>query len=167
MGLKIQHALRAFTANDRKAIKMTAENYPETTFYKTDEVLTSLGIGEAFVTALSEKGTPMPLVATMLRAPMSRMDILSESEIDSAISKSKLAKKYNEVIDRESAYELLNKKIAQAQEIAVERKEVKPTRRVKEEPSTTEVLGKSITKVVTSASFIRGAFGLLTKMFKR
>ncbi len=167
LGLKIQHALRAFTANDRKAIKMTAENYPETTFYKTDEVLTSLGIGEAFVTALSEKGTPMPLVATMLRAPMSRMDILSESEIDSAISKSKLAKKYNEVIDRESAYELLNKKIAQAQEIAVERKEVKPTRRVKEEPSTTEVLGKSITKVVTSASFIRGAFGLLTKMFKR
>lgn len=167
LGLKIQHALRAFTANDRKAIKMTAENYPETSFYKTDEVLTSLGIGEAFVTALSEKGTPLPLVATMMRAPMSRMDILAESEIDTAISKSKLAKKYNEVIDRESAYELLNKKIAEAQEMVVAKKEVKPTRKAKEEPSTTEVLGKSITKVVTSASFIRGAFGLLTKMFKR
>lgn len=168
LGLKIQHALRAFTANDRKAIKMTAENYPDTDFYETDEVLTSLGIGEAFVTALSEKGTPTPLVATMMRAPMSRMDILTTSEIETCIAKSKLAKKYNEVLDRESAYELLNKKIAEAQEIATEEEEQKEeTKRAKEEPSTTEVIGKSITKVVTSASFIRGAFGLLMKMFKR
>ena len=168
LGLKIQHALRAFTANDRKAIKMTAENYPDTDFYETDEVLTSLGIGEAFVTALSEKGTPTPLVATMMRAPMSRMDILTTTEIEICIAKSKLAKKYNEVLDRESAYELLNKKIAEAQEIATEEEEQKEeTKRAKEEPSTTEVIGKSITKVVTSASFIRGAFGLLMKMFKR
>ncbi|MFI0426834.1 MAG: helicase HerA-like domain-containing protein [Flavobacterium sp.] len=168
LGLKIQHALRAFTANDRKAIKMTAENYPDTDFYETDEVLTSLGIGEAFVTALSEKGTPTPLVATMMRAPMSRMDILTTTEIETCIVKSKLAKKYNEVLDRESAYELLNKKIAEAQEIATEEEEQKEeTKRAKEEPSTTEVIGKSITKVVTSASFIRGAFGLLMKMFKR
>lgn len=168
LGLKIQHALRAFTANDRKAIKMTAENYPDTTFYETDEVLTSLGIGEAFVTALSEKGTPTPLVATMMRAPMSRMDVLTESEIEVSIAKSKLAKKYNEVLDRESAYELLNKKIAEAQEIATEEQQEKEDiKKAKEEPSTTEVIGKSITKVVTSASFIRGAFGLLMKMFKR
>lgn len=168
LGLKIQHALRAFTANDRKAIKMTAENYPDTDFYETDEVLTSLGIGEAFVTALSEKGTPTPLVATMMRAPMSRMDILTTTEIETCIVKSKLAKKYNKVLDRESAYELLNKKIAEAQEIATEEEEQKEeTKRAKEEPSTTEVIGKSITKVVTSASFIRGAFGLLMKMFKR
>lgn len=167
LGLKIQHALRAFTANDRKAIKMTAENYPDTDFYETDEVLTSLGIGEAFVTALSEKGTPTPLVATMMRAPMSRMDILTTTEIETCIAKSKLTKKYNEVLDRESAYELLNKKIAEAQEIATEEEQKEETKRAKEEPSTTEVIGKSITKVVTSASFIRGAFGLLMKMFKR
>ena len=167
LGLKIQHALRAFTANDRKAIKMTAENYPDTDFYETDEVLTSLGIGEAFVTALSEKGTPTPLVATMMRAPMSRMDVLTESEIEASIAKSKLAKKYNEVVDRDSAYEMLNKKIAEAQEVAAEQEAEKPIRKAKEEPSTTEVIGKSITKVVTSASFIRGAFGLLMKMFKR
>jgi beta-phosphoglucomutase-like phosphatase (HAD superfamily) len=167
LGLKIQHALRAFTANDRKAIKMTAENYPDTDFYETDEVLTSLGIGEAFVTALSEKGTPTPLVATMMRAPMSRMDVLTESEIESSIAKSKLAKKYNEVLDRESAYELLNKKIAEAQEVAAEQEAKKPSRNTKQEPSTAEVVGKSITKVVTSATFIRGAFGLLMKMFKR
>ena len=79
LGLKIQHALRAFTANDRKAIKMTAENYPISEYYKTDETLTNLGIGEALVTALNEKGIPTPLVATMMLAPMSRMDVLSEN----------------------------------------------------------------------------------------
>lgn len=146
---------------------MTAENYPDTNFYETDEVLTSLGIGEAFVTALSEKGTPTPLVATMMRAPMSRMDVLTESEIEANITKSKLAKKYNEIADRDSAYELLNKKIAESQQVAQEQETKKSARRTKEEPSTTEVIGKSITKVVTSASFIRGAFSLLTKMFKK
>lgn len=95
LGLKIQHALRAFTAKDRKAIKMTAENYPLSDFYKTDEVLTQLGIGEALVTALNEKGIPTPLAATMLRAPMSRVDILTDMELHQCISNSKLASKYN------------------------------------------------------------------------
>ena len=61
----------------------------------------------------------------------------------------------------------MNKKIAAAQEVAVEKEEVKPTRKTKQEPSTAEVIGKSVTKVVTSATFIRGAFGLLMKMFKK
>jgi DNA helicase HerA-like ATPase len=83
LGLKVQHALRAFTAIDRQAIKLTAENFPISDFYKTDEVLTSLGTGEALVTALNEKGIPTPLAATMIRAPQSRMDILTMEEIDS------------------------------------------------------------------------------------
>merc|ERR1712146_681016 len=111
LGLKIQHALRAFTAKDRKAIKLTAQNYPDTEFYDTAEVLTSLGTGEALVSALDEKGRPTPLAATMMRAPMSRMDILSDSEIKEVLGKSKLIKKYNEEIDRESAYEILTEKI--------------------------------------------------------
>ena len=77
----MQHALRAFTAKDRKAIKLTAENYPISPFYDTADVLTSLGIGEALVSALDEKGRPTPLAATMMRAPMSRMDILTDKEI--------------------------------------------------------------------------------------
>jgi hypothetical protein len=85
IGFKIQHALRAFTANDRKAIKMTADNYPTSEFYKTDELLTSLGIGEAFVTALNEKGIPTPLAATMLRAPQSRMDVLLNTKLQKLI----------------------------------------------------------------------------------
>lgn len=171
LGLKIQHALRAFTAKDRQAIKQTAENYPISEYYKTDEVLTSLGIGEAFVTALNEKGIPTPLVATMLRAPMSRMDVLTDSEIDTINAKSKLVKKYNEEIDRESAYEILTKKIDEANQKAIleeTKTETKTsTKRSADEPSTAEVIGKSVTKMVTSATFIRGVFGILSKMLKK
>ena len=114
LGLKIQHALRAFTANDRKMIKLTAENYPVSEFYKTDELLTSLGIGEAAVSALDEKGRPTVLAAALMCAPKSRMDILTTQEIENVISKSTILKKYSETIDRESAYELLNAKLASA-----------------------------------------------------
>ncbi len=171
LGLKIQHALRAFTAKDRQAIKMTAQNYPLSDFYQTDEVITQLGIGEAFVTALNEKGIPTPLVATMLRAPMSRMDVLSETEIDKAISTSKLAKKYNEEIDRESAYEILNEKMEKAaalaekeaeKEAAAKSRKSTSSRSRKSESSVT----KGIVKVLTSATFIRGAMGVLMKMMK-
>ncbi|WP_281227818.1 helicase HerA-like domain-containing protein [Flavobacterium aquiphilum] len=164
LGLKIQHALRAFTANDRQAIKQSADNYPTTEYYKTDEVLTSLGIGEAFVTALSEKGIPTPLVATMMRAPMSRMDILTDNEIEEINANSKLVKKYNEVLDRESAYEMLTKKIETAQETTTATEEKK---KESNEPSTASIVTKSVLKVVTSATFIRGAFGILSKMFKK
>ena len=75
-----------------------------------------MGIGEALVTVLSEKGTPTPLVHTLLRAPQSRMDILTTDEIDTIINKSHLVKKYNKDIDPESAYEILTKKIEAAQE---------------------------------------------------
>ena len=167
LGLKIQHALRAFTANDRQAIKKTADNYPTSQYYKTDELLTNLGIGEALVTALNEKGVPTPLVATMMRAPMSRMDILTADEIDAINSKSKLVKKYNEEIDRESAYEMLTKKIEEATQAAAEQEEQAPTKSSKSEPSTASVVGKSVLKVVTSATFIRGVFGVLTKIFKK
>jgi DNA helicase HerA-like ATPase len=164
LGLKIQHALRAFTANDRQAIKKSADNYPTSDYYKTDEVLTSLGIGEALVTALSEKGIPTPLVATMMRAPMSRMDVLTESEIQEINSKSKLVQKYKEVVDRESAYEMLTRKIESANV------QVEPEKEKNQgitEPSTASVVTKSVLKVVTSATFIRGAFGILSKIFKK
>lgn len=116
LGLKIQHSLRAFTAKDRKAIKQAAENYPLTDFYETADLLTQLGIGEALVTVLNEKGIPTPLVHTLLRAPQSRMDVLTDTEIQAILDKSYLVKKYNQEIDRESAYEMLTKKMAIAQQ---------------------------------------------------
>ena len=76
LGLKVQHALRAFTAKDRKNIEKAVENYPISEFYDVEELITSLGIGEALVTCLNEKGIPTPLAATLLRAPISRMDVL-------------------------------------------------------------------------------------------
>ncbi len=114
LGLKIQHSLRAFTAVDRQVIKQTAQNYPETTFYKTEDLITQLGIGEALITLLNEKGIPSPLAHTMMCTPRSRMDILTASEIDNIVSHSKLTAKYNQTIDSNSAYEMLTAKLKDA-----------------------------------------------------
>lgn len=173
LGLKIQHALRAFTAKDRKAIKLTAENYPLSDYYKTDEVLTSLGIGEALVSALNEKGIPTPLAATMLRAPMSRMDVLEDDELKDLLDSSKLIKKYNEVVDRESAYEMLNKKI----EIA-DQEEVKAKAKKEREAASSSSSRRStsrrrssstqstLVKTLTSPTVIRSVLGILGKMLR-
>lgn len=164
LGLKIQHALRAFTAKDRKAIKLTAQNYPITEFYDTAEVLTSLGTGEALVSALDEKGRPTPLAATMMRAPMSRMDILTDGEIKEVLDNSKLIKKYNEEIDRESAYEILTEKIERAEKEAEKEKEEKRTTRSSSSRRSTRM--NPVVKVLTSATFIRGVLGVLKKVIR-
>jgi DNA helicase HerA-like ATPase len=169
LGLKVQHALRAFTARDRKAIKLTAENYPISEYYDTKEVLTSLGIGEALITALDEKGRPTPLAATMLRAPMSRMDVLTVSELVSVIKSSKLVKKYNDIIDRESAYEILNEKIERAEREAEKEAEKElETRRTSSRRRTTRRSTRQnpVIKVLTSATFIRGVLGVLKKVIR-
>lgn len=165
LGLKVQHALRAFTANDRKSIKEAANNYPETDFYTTEDVLTSMGIGEAFVTCLNEKGIPTPLVVTYVCPPSSRMDILNEEEIAQLVGRSKIAKKYNELIDRESAYELLNKKFEEVAKAQSEENNEIP--KSKEEKSTLEtILSSSVTRQIgrTAASVITrsllGALGI-------
>ncbi len=116
LGLKVQHALRAFTAKDRKAIKLAAQNFPISDYYDIEQLLTQLGIGEALITALNEKGIPTPLVHTLLRAPQSRMDVLTKKEIDDILKQSRILHKYNEDIDRESAYEILKEKIELARQ---------------------------------------------------
>ncbi|MFD0963396.1 helicase HerA-like domain-containing protein [Pseudofulvibacter geojedonensis] len=167
LGLKIQHALRAFTAKDRKAIKLTAQNYPDTDFYDTVEVLTSLGIGEALVSALDEKGRPTPLAATMMRAPMSRMDVLTDQELNELINSSKLIPKYKETIDRESAYELLEDKIKDLQEDKVKEAERKEKEKAaKRSSSRRSTRQNPVVKVLTSATFIRAAFGVLKKLMR-
>ncbi|WP_268033995.1 helicase HerA-like domain-containing protein [Algoriphagus sp. PAP.12] len=147
LGLKVQHALRAFTAKDRKAITKTAENYPLSPFYETSEVLTSMGIGEALITALNEKGIPTPLAHTLVRAPITRMDILTEKEIDDVCKSSDLIDKYNQDIDRESAFEILGdklEKIEKEQEKAVlPGPKPRTTRRTKQDESIIEELSKN------------------------
>jgi DNA helicase HerA-like ATPase len=167
LGLKVQHALRAFTANDRKGIKLTAENYPETEYYKVEELLTSLGIGEALVTVLHEKGNPTPLAATMLRTPQTRMNILNDSEIDTIISNSDIASKYNKPIDRESAFEILNEKLLGKDEEVEEEKDqkVKEVKTKRKEKSTLEeVMSSPVTKSIGTTIFrelTRGLLGVL------
>lgn len=143
LGLKVQHALRAFTAKDRSTIKKTAQNYPLTDFYDTEALITSLGIGEALVTALSEKGTPTPLAHTLLRAPVSRMDILSPLEIGGLVAQSKIAATYNEEIDRESAFEILEKRMKAEEDEAEPEKPGKPTKPAKKESSMIEDISKN------------------------
>ncbi len=168
LGLKVQHALRAFTAKDRKAIKLTAENYPISEYYDTKEVLTSLGIGEALISALDEKGRPTPLAATLLRAPMSRMDVLTAKELEEVIDNSKLIQKYNETIDRESAYEILNEKIEKAEAKARknEEEEKATTRTTSSRSRRSSSRQNPVVKVLTSATFIRGVLGILRKAMK-
>jgi len=114
LGLKIQHALRGFTAKDRKEIDKAIENYPITEFYDASQLIQNLGIGEAFITALDEKGIPTPLVDTYLVSPESRMDVLNAAEVADLTSRSRLVSKYEENVDKESAYEILAQRMEQA-----------------------------------------------------
>ncbi|MCC7159585.1 MAG: DUF853 family protein, partial [Ignavibacteria bacterium] len=165
LGMKVQHALRAFTAKDRKDIKLISENYPLSEHYKVDELLTSLGIGEAAITVLSEKGNPTPLAAVLLVAPRSRMDVLTPEEIDDIVNSSKLTAKYNEVIDRESALEILNKKLAEHQEAQEKEAEEQDSKTKKAEKSTVEkVLTSTTAKQVgrtVAREVTRGLLGML------
>ncbi len=165
LGLKVQHALRAFTAKDRKAIKLVAENYPLTDHYDVDQLLTELGIGEALVTGLNEKGIPTPLVHTYLRAPQSRMDVLSDREIDRILDRSVIIDDYNQEIDRESAYEILNERLERAaspehnEEIKVQRGRARKEKSTLEQvmsSTTTRQIGRTVARELT-----RGLLGVL------
>ncbi|ATL66326.1 helicase HerA-like domain-containing protein [Nocardia terpenica] len=116
LGARIQHALRAFTPEDQKALSKTVRTYPKTVAYDLEKALTSLGIGEAVVTVLSEKGAPTPVAWTRLRPPRSLMDTIGEAAIRSRAQSSPLYAKYGQTIDRESAYEILSAKVAAAQQ---------------------------------------------------
>lgn len=150
LGMKVQHALRAFTANDRKDIKNISQNFPESEFYQIDEVITNLGIGEAFVTTLDEKGRPTPLVATLMRPPHSRIGVLDDKELDTLISRSEINAKYAKEIDRESATEILTKKMDAATAISEE-----------------EAVAKEMeNKISTRKTSVREEEGILSKLSK-
>jgi DNA double-strand break repair helicase HerA and related ATPase len=107
LGHRVQHALRAFTPNDEKALRATAKTFPRSDFYDLEEVLTTLGIGEAMVTVLSPKGVPSQPFATRLIPPASRMAPLTDAQLQQRIAVSPQVKKYSPAIDRESAEEKL------------------------------------------------------------
>ena len=164
LGLKIQHALRGFTAKDRKEISKAVENYPTTEYYKANELIQNLGIGEAFFTALDEKGIPTPLVHTYLISPESRMDVLSDAEVEDLTSSSAMVEKYEQPMNKDSAYEMLTNRMEQAVQNAEPAAKPKP---VKEEPGIFENVMKSragrtftTTLAREGAKFVLGMFGL-------
>ena len=113
LGNRVQHALRAFTPDDSKALRAAVKTYPHSE-YDLEELLTTLGTGEAVVTVLSEKGAPTPVAWTRMRAPQSLMDPSPPELLDRTIAASSIAVKYAEVADRESAYEKLAARVQAA-----------------------------------------------------
>ncbi len=113
LGARVQHALRAFTPDDQKALTKTVRTYPKTDVYDLEKALTSLGIGEAIVTVLSEQGAPTPVAWTRMRSPRSLMGAIGNDAITAAAKASPLEAKYGQTIDRDSAYERLNAKLQQ------------------------------------------------------
>ena len=120
LGSRVQHQLRAHTPNDAKALKATVNTYPNSAYDDLAEVLTSLGIGEAVVTVMNERGAPTPVAWTMLRAPESRMSPAGQGEMDGVVAASPLRHRYAEAVDRDSAHEMLARKLEAAAATAQE-----------------------------------------------
>jgi len=173
LGNRVQHALRAFTADDDKALKAAARTFPKTPFYDIEETLTTLGIGDAFVTVLAPNGAPTPPFATRLIPPAARMGPLTDAEMAQRLSSSAQVKEYAAAIDRESAREMLAKRVAPAAQPAGAPDGASPAaagpaaparsggRAPKPEPSTFEkVMNSPLTRTVAGV-VARGIMGAL------
>jgi hypothetical protein len=164
LGSRVQHALRAHTPDDDAAIRATVRTFPRTSFYDLDETLTSLGIGEAVVTALGPKGVPTPVVATRIVPPASRMGPLTPGEFQAELAGSELMAEYGTPVDRESAHEMLARRMEQAEEAEARAEAEAPRKRSRATKSVAAVtvgalagaLGRTVGREV-----IRGMFGLL------
>jgi len=164
LGNRVHHVLRAFTPADVKDLKETIKTFPKSAFYDLEEQFTQLGIGQAFVTVLNEKGIPTETVVTHLAPPASRMGPLKPEEYQALLDTSDMNKKYQETIDPRSAFEILNERVQalkQEQEQAAAQKTKTTSRSTKPEKSTfEEVLSSPITKQV-GRELVRGVFGML------
>jgi uncharacterized protein len=116
LGNRVQHALRAFTPDDEQALRSAARTFPRTTFYDIEETLTTLGIGEALVTTLSPTGVPTQPFATRIVPPSSRMGPLTPDELRQRLDESEQVRRYEEMVDRESAREMLEARMAEEEE---------------------------------------------------
>ena len=114
LGARVQHALRAFTPQDQKALATAVRTYPVTKDYDLQSALTSLGTGEAIVTVLSETGAPTPVAWTRVRAPRSLMGPAPDDAVRAAVAASALNARYSQAVDRTSAYEMLTARLAPA-----------------------------------------------------
>jgi hypothetical protein len=152
LGNRVQHALRAFTPADAKALKATASTFPHSA-YDLEEVLTQVGIGEAVVTVLSDSGAPTPVAWTKLRAPQSRMAPADPSVLADLVQRSALRGRYAEVVDRESAYERLAARLRTAPAADEPDVAVPPRRRSRPRPRSPQQRQSTVEKVLGSSEF--------------
>jgi DNA helicase HerA-like ATPase len=164
LGHRVQHALRAFTPDDEKALQATARTFPRSAYYDIPATLTSLGIGEALVTVLSPRGTPTPVVATLLVPPASRMQPMTADELASAIRSSPLHARYAQAIDRESAREVLQARATARPEGEAPAAPGRRAPPAQDEPGLAETAGKILNSPMARTvgrELVRGLFAVL------
>lgn len=179
LGNRVQHALRAFTPDDEKAMRAAARTFPRTRWYDIEELLTTVGTGEAIITVLTPKGAPTMPVATHLVAPAALMSPLPEEDLQRRIALSPLGRRYRETLDRESAREVLEARQHHAEAsapIGVEdggRSDQRTASRRQENPargSTTSGIDRVLRSRVASnigTQLVRSAMGVLERMLRR
>ncbi|MFN2400358.1 MAG: helicase HerA-like domain-containing protein [Gemmatimonadaceae bacterium] len=168
LGHRVQHALRAFTPDDDKALKAAARTFPKTEYYDIEETLTTLGIGEALVTVLSPNGVPTPPFATRMIPPASRMGPLTDAELSQRLATPQV-RKYAVAVDRESARENLAARVGVVAQAAgdsqsPERAPSRPSggaRPGKEPPSTFDKIMKSPVTRTVAGAITRGIMGAI------
>ena len=131
LGNRVQHALRAFTPRDQRAVRVAAQTFRPNPALDTEQVITELGVGEALVSVLDDRGSPTPVERTLIRPPSSRMGPLNEEERQERLRSSVLAGVFDEPLDRESAYEILK----QQAETALDEQQTATLRRQQERPA--------------------------------
>ena len=167
LGNRVQHALRAFTPDDAKALRATVRTFPKTDAYDLEELLTQLGTGEAAVTILNESGVPTPVVHTRMRPPLSRMGVADD--VAGAAAASPLHAKYGTRLDSQSAREMLAERLDPP---PAGEKQSKPTERQKGAATAAGKGADAIGDFLQSSSgraltreVVRGVFGMLKRGF--
>ena len=158
LGNRVHHVIRAFTPNDVKALRETVKTFPSSEFYEMEKQFTQLGTGQAFITVLNEKGIPTETVVTHLRPPASVMGPLGSEEYARTMERSDLYRKYKDPVNPQSAFELLEHRMAEAQ--VEETEKPKPTSRREEKSTFDQVLSSPVARQV-GRELVRGVFGML------
>ncbi|WP_188934809.1 helicase HerA-like domain-containing protein [Dyadobacter endophyticus] len=166
LGNRVQHVLRAFTPQDAEGLKQTVKTYPKSDFYTIDQLLTTLGIGQALITVLNEKGIPTEVAATHLMPPASIMGPMVQADYDKHVQQSDVYTKYKDPIDPESAYEILTKRMEEHARVETEAKEAEVQAKVeaKKEKEQTSMISDALNSPLAKQigrEVVRGVFGML------
>jgi DNA helicase HerA-like ATPase len=160
LGNRVHHVIRAFTPNDVKALRETIKTFPRSDFYNMEEQFTQLGTGQAFITVLNEKGIPTETVVTHLVPPSSVMGPLAENEYKTLLKNSEIYRKYGEMVNPESAFEMLEERMQRHRQKEDEKVE-RSTGRSRREKSTLEQVLQSSAARQVGRELVRGVFGML------